>query len=204
MLSKISLLERHVPQAAAPVIARWIDHFECEFKVSRNRNTKFGDYRPPQRGHTHRISVNFGLNPYAFLVTTVHEFAHLYTWNCHKNKAKPHGEEWKCNFRRMMQPFFKLGVFPPDLEHALTAYLVNPAASSCNDEGLFSTLKKYDPDTGYISLDSLQADSLFVFNRTRIFKKEHKLRKRIKCTEIESGRAYLFNPLTEVYPLKKG
>ena len=90
-MDKVKVLERYLPPAAAPLIARWIDYFKCEFKISRNRNSKFGDYRPPHAGKGHRISVNYDLNVYAFLVTTVHEFAHLHTWNEHKHKAKPHG-----------------------------------------------------------------------------------------------------------------
>ena len=80
-LDKVKILERYLPADAAPLIGRWIDYFKCEFKISRNRNSKFGDYRPPHDGKGHRISVNFDLNPYAFLVITVHEFAHLHTWN---------------------------------------------------------------------------------------------------------------------------
>ena len=71
-----------------------------------------GDYRPPYAGQGHRISINYDLNSYSFLVTTVHEFAHLLTWNEHKRKAKPHGAEWKANFKRMMRPFFEKEVFP--------------------------------------------------------------------------------------------
>ena len=90
-MDKVAVLAQYMPPAAAPVISRWIDYFQCEFKVSRSRDTKYGDYRHPYQGKGHRISVNYNLNPYAFLVTTVHEFAHLLTWNEHQRKAKPHG-----------------------------------------------------------------------------------------------------------------
>ena len=143
-LDKVKVLERYLPPAAAPLIARWIDYFKCEFKISRNRNSKFGDYRPPHGGKGHRISVNYDLNVYAFLVTTVHEFAHLHTWNEHKHKAKPHGTEWKANFKKMMQPFFEQEIFPPDVKHAIVRYLNNPAASSCTDLHLYKSLRLYD------------------------------------------------------------
>ena len=116
----------YLPPAAAPLIARWIDHFQCEFKVSRNRNSKFGDYRPPHGGKGHRISVNYDLNQYAFLVTTVHEFAHLHTWNGHKHRAKPHGAEWKANFKKMMQPFFEKDIFPFDIKEPLYVTWTTP------------------------------------------------------------------------------
>jgi hypothetical protein len=188
-----------MPPEAAPLIGRWIDYFKCEFKISRNRNSKFGDYRPPHSGKGHRISVNYDLNPYAFLVTTVHEFAHLHTWNQHQQKARPHGDEWKANFKRMMQPFFEKEVFPPDIKHAITSYLDNPAASSCSDLTLFRTLRKYDQHKETMTtVEKLPFKSVFKLKDGRVFRKEEKLRKRFKCLEIQTKRMYLFSPVAEV------
>ena len=97
-MNKVDVLAQYMPLSAAPIISKWIDYFQCEFKISKNRATKLGDYRHPFKNNGHKISVNNNLNSYAFLVTTVHEFAHLLTWNEYKNKVKPHGNEWKNNF----------------------------------------------------------------------------------------------------------
>ncbi len=188
-----------MPPAAAPLIGRWIDYFKCEFKISRGRNTKFGDYRAPFGGKGHRISVNYNLNAYAFLVTTVHEFAHLHTWNEHQHKAKPHGAEWKANFKKMMQPFFEQQVFPADIQQAIIKYLQNPAASSCSDLHLYRTLRSYDaPVQNVLTVEKLPAKTLFKLKDGRIFSKEEKLRKRFKCIEIATRRIYLFSPVAEV------
>lgn len=189
-----------MPPEAAPVISRWIDHFKCDFKISRARSTKFGDYRAPYKGSNHRISVNFNLNPYAFLVTTVHEFAHLLTWNEHKHQVKPHGEEWKANFKRMMQPFLSMGIFPEDLSRVLVAYLRNPAASSCSDPALFRSLMRYDDDKGAVTVESLPLLSCFRNRDGHVFRKEAFRRKRFLCTRIADGKLYLFSPLAQVYP----
>ncbi len=189
----------YVPADAAPLIGRWIDYFKCEFKISRNRNRKFGDYRPPFEGKGHRISVNYDLNPYAFLVTTVHEFAHLHTWNQHKQKAKPHGQEWKDNFKKMMQPFFEKAIFPDDVKRAIVSYLDNPAASSCSDLSLYRSLRKYDlPKDDVTTVEKIPVKALFKLKDGRVFRKEEKLRKRFKCVEINSKRVYLFSPVAEV------
>ena len=200
-MSKEIILSKYIPSEAAPVIARWIDYYKCDFKISRSRNTKFGDYRAPYQGENHRISVNFNLNPYAFLVTTVHEFAHLQTWNDHKGRVKPHGLEWKANFKKMMNPFFEKEVFPDDLKLAIYTYLQNPAASSCSDLNLFRALKKYDTTTHGITIENLAMKSIFQLKDGRVFKKDELVRKRFKCTELSSKRVYLFNPLAEVFPL---
>ena len=68
-----------MPEEAAPIISNWINDTGCLFKISRSRSSKLGDYRAPFRGSPHRISVNHDLNPYSFLITTIHEFAHLQT-----------------------------------------------------------------------------------------------------------------------------
>lgn len=188
-----------MPEAAAPVIAKWIDYFQCEFKVSRNRETKFGDYRSPFAGKGHRISVNFDLNIYAFLVTTVHEFAHLYTWNQHQHKVKPHGAAWKSNFKWMMKPFFELEIFPVDIKQIIQNYLDNPAASSCSDLTLFRALKKYDvKEASVISVEKIPANALFKWKDGRVFRREERLRKRYRCVEVKTNKVYLFNPVAEV------
>lgn len=200
MDKKVEILSKYVPAVAAPLIANWIDLYKCDFKISRTRTTKFGDYRPPQHGEGHKISVNYNLNPYAFLVTTVHEFAHLVTWKQFKQDAKPHGLEWKKNFKRMMQPFFELDAFPFEVKSAIQSYLENPAASSCSDINLFKTLKGFDSQqVGSLTVEQLKENQVFCMKNGRTFKKLSKLRKRYRCVELNSGLIYLFSPIAEVF-----
>ena len=54
-------------------------------------------WKPGTRGRGrphHRISVNENLNPYAFLITLLHEVAHMTTWEKHRlrmRRCRPHG-----------------------------------------------------------------------------------------------------------------
>ncbi|RZK40444.1 MAG: sprT domain-containing protein [Pedobacter sp.] len=196
-MEKATILAQYMPASAAPVIAKWIDYFQCEFKISKSRSTKLGDYRRPFKDKGHKISVNNNLNPYAFLVTTVHEFAHLLTWNEHKHKAMPHGTEWKHNFKRMMKPFFDLQVFPSDIQSIIVQYLHNPAASSCTDLSLARALKKYDKLSGN-RVEDLPLNTVFSLKDGRRFRKGEQVRKRYRCTSLDNGNIYLFNPLAEV------
>ena len=197
-MNKVDILAKYMPPAAAPIIAKWIDYFKCEFKISKNRSTKLGDYRHPFKTNGHKISVNNNLNPYAFLVTTVHEFAHLITYNDYKNKVKPHGTEWKNNFKKMMVPFFELEVFPPDMHQIIVNYLNNPAASSCTDLTLARALKNYDSPIGTTRIEELPLHTIFTLKDGRKFKKGERLRKRFRCECLNNGNIYLFNPLAEV------
>lgn len=202
-MEKVKVLAQYMPEEAAPIISKWIDYFQCEFKISKTRTTKLGDYRHPFRDKGHRISVNYCLNQYAFLVTTIHEFAHLLTWNDHKNKVKPHGAEWKNNFKKMMVPFFDLKIFPHDIHHAINNYMVNPAASSCSDLHLARALKKYDTTENTLHVEQLPLHAVFSLKDGRQFKKGEKVRKRYKCLCLSTHRMYLFNPLAEVFLVER-
>ncbi len=203
MDKKVEILSKYIPVTAAPMIAKWIDFYKCDFKISRSRNTKFGDYRPPQRGDGHKISVNYNLNSYAFLVTTVHEFAHLVTWKEFEQRAKPHGIEWKQNFKRMMQPFFEMEVFPEAIKIAVSNYLENPAASSCSDTNLFKALRAFDEKpAGAFTVEQLKENEIFCLKNGRTFKKLTKIRKRYRCVEVKSGLIYLFSPIAEVFVIE--
>jgi len=203
-VEKVQVLTQYMPPAAAPLIAKWIDYFQCEFKISRNRATKLGDYRHPFKDAGHKISVNNDLNRYAFLVTTVHEFAHLLTWNEYKNKVKPHGQEWKNNFKRMMSPFLEQSVFPEDIHRAILTYLSNPSASSCTDLQLSRALKRYDQAYNSSRLEEIPLNTVFTIKDGRKFRKGERLRKRYRCLCLDNGNIYLFNPLAEVTLLATG
>jgi len=193
-----SILSKYIPDPAVPIIAEWIYVYDFKLKIKKSRSSKYGDYRPPLENTNHHISVNHDLNPYAFLITLVHEIAHLANYKKFSNNVKPHGEEWKQEFRVLMVPFIDLEVFPDDVNKALTNYLRNPAASSCSDISLLRILKKYDKRAGAIFLEDLPAGTIFIFGRGRHFKKGEKIRKRFCCLEINTRRKYLFNPLSEV------
>ncbi|MGK6352380.1 sprT domain-containing protein [Parapedobacter sp. DT-150] len=192
-------LSKYLPASAAAVISRWINDSGCLFRISRSRSSKFGDYRPPHGGKGHRISVNHNLNPYAFLITTVHEFAHLKTWNEHQSQVKPHGSQWKANFRQLMRPFMQSGIFPDDIQTAVVNYMNNPAASSCTDLHLFRVLKRYDVKNERTdTVEQLPEKAIFSIKNGRIFQKQEKIRKRYRCIEVKTQRVYLFSPIAEV------
>ena len=192
-------LSKYMPAPAAPIISQWINDSPCLFRISRSRTSKFGDYRPPHGGHGHRISVNHNLNPYAFLITTVHEFAHLKTWNVYQHRVKPHGQEWKASFKKLMQPFIQSGIFPDDIQLAVIKYMDNPTASSCTDLHLFRVLKRYDTRTDHThTVEQLPENTIFTLKNGRVFQKKEKIRKRYRCIEMKTQRVYLFSPIAEV------
>lgn len=192
------VLKKYLPEPSVPLIATWIVEFDFKLKIKKERSTRLGDYTPPRMGLNHTITINHNLNRYAFLITLVHEIAHLVTYNEHKNRVNPHGKEWKLNFQKLIQPFLNTDIFPLEVFAALRKYMQNPAASSCSDVQLLRTLKLHDQDSSTIFIEYLPINTLFLYNGSRVFQKGEKIRKRFKCIEISTRQVYLFNPLVEV------
>jgi hypothetical protein len=199
-----SILYKYIPEKAVPVISEWIYTFDFKLKIKKSRSSKYGDYRPPVNGQNHLITINYDMNKYAFLITLVHEIAHLSNYNKHKDTVKPHGEEWKLHYKMLMQQFLVPDVFPADVIIALRKYMNNPAASSCSDLNLLRVLKKYDEKQDTLLLEDLPQGTVFQYNKSRNFIKGEQIRKRFRCKELETNRMYLFNPLTEVTVVQPG
>lgn len=185
------LLAPFLPDDTSDVIARWIVELRVSFVVTKPRKTKLGDFRVSANGKNHRISVNGDLNPYAFLVTTIHEFAHLGCFLKHRNAVPPHGDEWKAIFSDLLHTFIDRGVFPEDLSRAIRTHLKRPKASSCSCPVLSRALAKYD-ESPTTFLGDLEPGDVFVFNDVE-YEYVEKRRTRCLCRNIADGRDYLIS-----------
>lgn len=197
-------LERYLPEDSLSLCMDLLSSEPVQLKIVRPRKTKFGDYRFPKEKDTrHRISINSNLNPYAFLITLVHEMAHLKAFKKFGRRIKAHGPEWQDTFYHLSQPFIREGIFPDDLKLYLQQSLIKGVASSCTDINLYRILKKYDqPDEQVLHLEDLADGQIFQLHGNKIFKKGPKLRKRFKCLNLENGREYMVHPLVEVVPVE--
>ncbi len=193
-----SFFDHFPPEVAEYCFQLWQDH-PFEFIVSKARGTKLGDFRySPTKGY--QITVNHNLNPYAFLVTYIHEVAHRVTYDIHKSKVNPHGNEWKRNFYELFEPILDEDLLPASLVHVLTKYLQNPAATSTGYTPLVNELAKFDsqPAIGTRLID-LEEGTLFQLKNLILIK--GKLRRtRYICQDTQSGRNYLVAKNAYVQP----
>src|SRR5579872_6127599 len=197
----LEYLRRWVPAKAAELSLHYLNHYQVHLTITRERKTVLGDYRHATASAHHRISVNGNLNPYSFLITLIHELAHLVTFMEYGNRVQSHGKEWKKVYRKMLEEFIRLEVFPKDILSALKKSLHNLPASSCADEDLMRVLKKYDESAGDLLLvEQIPEGGCFSLEDQRIFRKGKKLRKRYQCVELATGKLYLFSPIYEVKP----
>ncbi len=195
-------LAEYIPEAALELLLEWFKQNEVQLKISRNRSTKLGDFRVAHNGDFPRISVNYNLNSYAFLITLVHEMAHAEVW---KNKSrfrriKPHGKEWQTTFSQLMQPFLNETIFPETLLPAVQKYFQKPKASSVSDPYLMKALKQFDTDSESPQLNDLVSGDRFVF-RNVSFEVIKKMRTRFQCRNLQNKRIYLIHGLAEVEKL---
>ncbi|WP_440134148.1 SprT-like domain-containing protein [Chitinophaga sancti] len=195
----LQALAAYLPEGTFEQVLAYIQEFKVHLTITRERASILGDYRHPDSRGGHRISINGNLNKYAFLITLLHEMAHLTTFNVHSNRVASHGKEWKSQFSNILKQFVGKGYLPPDVEAALRQSIQNPAASSCADDNLMRVLTRYDrrKENHYL-VEQLPLDQLFKTKDGRIFRKGEKVRKRYRCEEVASKRMYLFSPVYEV------
>lgn len=192
----------YVPAGSYESVLHYIYLYKVQLTIAKQRQTILGDYRHACKGKGHRISVNGNLNRYSFLITLLHELAHLFTYEKFGNKVSSHGSEWKREFGIILEEFIIKKIFPPDLEAVLLRSLRSPSASSCGDEKLLRQLKQYDvKQSGSFFVEQLAVNALFMIKGGRVFLRGEKIRKRYKCKEISTGKFYLFSAVFEVIPV---
>lgn len=190
-------LLRYIPERAVEPCFDLIRLNEVHLKIVDERVTRHGDYRKMPDG-IHQVTVNANLNQYRFLITLIHEIAHLVAFKKYGASIKPHGAEWKHTFQQLMLPFINPEIFPSKLLPVLANHFRNPKASSDTDAKLSVALKQFDPKTDKNYVFEIPHGSFFRLYNGRIFKKGNKRVKRYECIEVSSGKIYLFQPNAEV------
>ena len=191
-------LSEYIPQAFVPYVNDLLCSTKVLFRIVPPRKTKLGDFRKPLNGKSiPQITVNNNLNPYAFLITTLHEIAHLHTYLRYGHSVKPHGKEWKYEFQQMLLPLISAQKFPETLKLCLKNTITNTKASSFSDIPLNRALREFDRDKKGCHLEKIELGKHFTLNK-KLFKKGKLRRTRYLCTEVSSGKAYLIHALAEV------
>ena len=204
------ILEGMVPERSLDRIAHAFAETPVRLKISRGRATKTGDFRPPQRGQAITITVNSNLNPYACLITLVHELAHYYVYRSKhmpalfsgktRKRYSPHGKEWKETFRSLLWEYLTEDVFPAAVLDALILYMENPTASTFNNQRLVRALAEFDLPSGLVTVESLPDKAVFRTTTGRRFRKLERKRTRYMCYCLDNHRRYLFSPIAQVIP----
>lgn len=192
-------LREFIPDGSFELVVQYIHQYKVHLTVTKARRSVLGDYRHPFQGANHRITVNGNLNKYEFLITLLHELAHLLTFEQFGNRVEPHGKEWKNLYSRLLVDFVQHKIFPLPIEQALQQSILNPSATANGESALLAVLRQYERKAdGSVLLQELPMNAFFKTRDGRIFQKNEKLRKRFRCKEVNTGLIYLFSPVYEV------
>jgi SprT protein len=200
----MSALTAYIPEGSFYDVVHYLNLYKVHLTVTKKRKSVLGDYRHNAQNKNHRISINGNLNKYEFLITLLHELAHLLTFEQFGNRVDAHGKEWKMHYKNLLMHFIQKNIFPKDVTIELVKTLHNPAATANGETALLSVLRNYNlvKKENVLTIEEIAEGVLFETEKGKVFKKGMKRRKRYECVEINSGKLYSFSAIAEVRLIK--
>lgn len=185
----IDLLMPYIPAAAKEHLEPILKKHSFSLRIVNGRKTKRGDFRATTPLPS--ITINNNLSKEQFLITLVHEIAHLHTHISYP-RAKPHGQEWKNCFQHLMLSFLNTTIFEEELLRLLAKHFINPKATTDSDLKLSVLLQKKNKEKDSLNcfIFELEPETLFELNN-RTFKLLNKRRTRYECLEVLTQKKYL-------------
>lgn len=181
----------HIPVNTRPYVLGLLHREHVQIVLSKERNGKWGDFKPSSNKQAHRITINQNLNQYEFFLTLVHEIAHLKIWGIYRHRVNPHGREWKDLFKHYGHQIIAQNLMPVRVANLLEAHLNQPKSSICYDIHLMKELALYSQleaaKQNY--LHDVPIETAFEY-QSRVFTKHKSMRTRCLCTEVKTRRAY--------------
>src|SRR5919112_5025590 len=101
----LEAIKKYIPEKSARLVLDYLTLHKVHLTITKDRKSVLGDYRHATTYNNHRISINGTLNKYSFLITLIHELAHLITFMQYKNRVEPHGKEWKKLYAVLLKDF---------------------------------------------------------------------------------------------------
>ena len=180
-----------LPKHSQALCRAMISNDPVVIRVTPSRKTKHGDFRRLSDGGF-QISINTMDNPYRFLITFVHEWAHWKVFQLGGSFRKPHGPQWRQVFKELMLPYLTNEIFPDSLLKPLAAHIIKPRATLDADSKLAMALSKFDSDNHKSFIFELEKGTRFRMPNKKVYVMGELRRKRYACTEEQTGCIFLF------------
>ncbi|ASW75308.1 transcription elongation protein SprT [Chryseobacterium piperi] len=190
----IQSLEKYLPSNTLQYLKVWFSDYYIHIKITRNRNSKLGDYRKLP-DHSHEITINSTLVPELFFFVLTHELAHLIAFEKYGRRILPHGNEWKATFRLMLLE--SIEAYSEDLRPIINRFSKSPKANFMASPDLvkYFHIEKQDDKLQFI--EELQKGDYFMYRNEKYFL-EGLIKKNYLCKNLATGRKYSFKPLARV------
>ncbi|MGE8556315.1 MAG: SprT-like domain-containing protein [Chryseobacterium jejuense] len=190
----IQSLEKYLPQNTLNYLRIWFSDYYIHIKVTRNRNSKLGDYRKLP-DNSHEITVNSTLTPQLFFFVLTHELAHLIAFEKYGRRISPHGNEWKETFRNML--IESLEIYDEELKPVIVKFSKSPKANFMASPDLVRYFHTEKQDDSLHFIEQLQKGEFFIY-RNEKYLLEGLIKKNYLCKNLATGRKYSFKPLARV------
>lgn len=190
----VESLEKFLPQNTLVHLKKWFSDHYIHIKVTKNRNSKLGDYRKLP-DHSHEITINSTLAPQLFFFVLTHELAHLIAFEKFGRRISPHGNEWKETFRQMLLE--SLAVYEDDFKPIIVRFSKSPKANFMASPDLVKYFHIDNQNDGLLFIEELKAGEFFIYQNQK-YLLEGLIKKNYLCRNLATGRKYSFKPLARV------
>ena len=193
----IKTLEQYLPDNTFPFLKKWFADYYIHIKITKNRNSKLGDYRRlPDKSH--QITVNSTLDKQLFFFVLTHELAHLLAFERFNFRISAHGREWKETFRDMLLE--SIDIYTDDLKPIISSFSKNPKANFMASPELVRYFHIENPADNFIFVEDLLINDEFQY-KGDVYRLLEKKKKLYLCSNIKNSKKYLFRPLAKVEKL---
>lgn len=189
-------LEQYLPNHTLPFLRKWFGDFRIHIKITKNRESKLGDYRKlPDLSH--QITVNSTLDKQLFFFVLTHELAHLIAFEKYNNRISAHGKEWKQTFGEMLLE--SIEIYNVDLQPIIKRFSKSPKANFMASPDLVRYFH-VDENDGFNFIEELLVNDSFYYKGDdyQIIDRNKKL---YICINKSNTKKYLFRPLARVRKL---
>ncbi|AZA55746.1 MULTISPECIES: SprT-like domain-containing protein [Chryseobacterium] len=190
----IQSLEKYLPHNTLQYLKIWFSDYYIHIKITRNRNSKLGDYRKLP-DNSHEITINSTLAPELFFFVLTHELAHLIAFEKYGKRISPHGSEWKETFRQMLLQ--SIEVYEENLRPIIIKFSRSPKANFMASPDLVKYFHIEKQDDALVFIEELQKGDFFIY-RNEKYLLEGLIKKNYLCKNLATGRKYSFKPLARV------
>jgi hypothetical protein len=199
MLNIPDIWKKRLLLGSEKLLEQWLNGAQVQLKLSRSRSTKHGDFRYPRNGLPAVITLNHDMHPVEFMITLTHELAHYKAWKKHGRSIRPHGEQWKYEFRWMLKELIESGILEPEVSGAIyQCYFKRQRIGSSDGEPILRVLGKAGKDSGFTRVADVPEGTAFRLRNGKVLVKGQKLRSRYRCCDPKSGREYSVSPMAEI------
>ena len=193
------LWEKHFLPGADGLVESWMEGAQVLVRLSRSRVTKHGDYRFSRNGRPSVITINQDLHPVLFTITFAHELAHYRAGQKYGQQIRPHGPEWKYEFRVMLKELIESKLLSEEVAKAvIKCFFRRESIGSGSCEALLKAIGLTGGEVKIRRVVDVPEGKEFKLRSGRVFVKGAKARTRYHCIDKQTGRTFAVNPMAEI------